>query len=437
MEIAIILLLLLLNGIFAMYEIALVSSSKARLETMVQNGSKRAETVLQLLEEPEKILSTIQVGITLIGIVSGAYGGVALADDLVPFFERMSFLSTYATDLAMVTVVGVITYLSLIIGELVPKSLALNHPEKLSVFFTPFMCILTRIVWPFVWFLTMSTRLINKLLGIKTGEERPVTEEELKLILHQSSEQGVIDKEETKMLRDVFRFSDKKAGDLMTYRKEIVYLNAKDPKEKVLEIIGNEHYSKYLLCEDGDIDHYIGMVTVKDIITLIGDNQPFDLHKIVQQPLCIPENLLANRVLELFKKHKTKFGVVVNEYGDLQGILTLHDLTESIFGDILEEDEEPEPDLIARPDGSYLVDGSMDVDDFMDAMGIILYNDIEEADFSTLGGMAMYFLENVPKEGDAFYYRNLKFEIVDMDHSRVDKLLVSKVGKEEEQPIKK
>ncbi|MDE6879061.1 MAG: DUF21 domain-containing protein, partial [Odoribacter sp.] len=181
MEILIILALLLVNGVFAMYEIALVSSNKARLETMVRNGSKKAGRVLELLEEPEKILSTIQVGITLIGIVSGAYGGTTLADDVQPLFEKIPALEVYAGKLAMIVVVGGITYLSLIIGELVPKSLALNRPEQLAVTFTPFMCVLTKITWPFVWFLSVSTRLINKMLGIRTGEDRPITEEELKL----------------------------------------------------------------------------------------------------------------------------------------------------------------------------------------------------------------------------------------------------------------
>ncbi len=264
MEILIILALLVVNGVFAMYEIALVSSSKARLETMVRNGSKKAGRVLELLEEPEKILSTIQVGITLIGIVSGAYGGTTLADDVQPLFEKNPALEVYAGKLAMIVVVGGITYLSLIIGELVPKSLALNRPEQLAVTFTPFMCVLTKITWPFVWFLSVSTRLINKMLGIRTGEDRPITEEELKFILHRSSQEGVIDRSETEMLRDVFRFGDKRAGELMTHRKEVVYLDTEMSREEVLAVIGEERYSKYLLCE-ATLDKCLGMVSVKRV----------------------------------------------------------------------------------------------------------------------------------------------------------------------------
>ena len=430
MEILIILALLLLNGVFAMYEIALVSSSKARLETMVRNGSKKAGRVLELLEEPEKILSTIQVGITLIGIVSGAYGGTTLADDVQPLFEKNPALEVYAGKLAMIVVVGGITYLSLIIGELVPKSLALNRPEQLAVTFTPFMCVLTKITWPFVWFLSVSTRLINKMLGIRTGEDRPITEEELKFILHRSSQEGVIDRSETEMLRDVFRFGDKRAGELMTHRKEVVYLNTGMSREEVLAVIGEERYSKYLLCE-ATLDKCLGMVSVKDMAGLLGKGGKFDLRPVVQEPLFIPENLQATRVLELFKKYKTKFGVVVNEYGDVIGILTLHDLTESIFGDILEEDEEEVPEIVERSDGSWLVDGKMHIGDFMDKMDILLYEDIGHKNFTTLSGMAMYLLGRVPQEGDSFSYRELHFEVTDMDDIRVDKLWVRRSGKKE------
>lgn len=430
MEILIILALLLVNGVFAMYEIALVSSSKARLETMVRNGSKKAGRVLGLLEEPEKILSTIQVGITLIGIVSGAYGGTTLADDVQPLFEKIPALEVYAGKLAMIVVVGGITYLSLIIGELVPKSLALNRPEQLAVTFTPFMCVLTKITWPFVWFLSVSTRLINKMLGIRTGEDRPITEEELKFILHRSSQEGVIDRSETEMLRDVFRFGDKRAGELMTHRKEVVYLDTGMSREEVLAVIGEERYSKYLLCE-ATLDKCLGMVSVKDMAGLLGKGGKFDLRPVVQEPLFIPENLQATRVLELFKKYKTKFGVVVNEYGDVIGILTLHDLTESIFGDILEEDEEEVREIVERSDGSWLVDGKMHIGDFMDKMDILLYEDIGHKNFTTLSGMAMYLLGRVPQEGDSFSYRELHFEVTDMDDIRVDKLWVRRSGKKE------
>ena len=431
MEFIIILLLLVLNGIFAMYEIALVSSSKARLETLVGKGNKRARGVLKQLEEPEKFLSTIQIGITLIGIVSGAYGGATIADDIEPLFLMVPGTAAYADTLAMVTVVAVITYLSLIIGELVPKSIALNNPEKWATMLSPFMIVLTKVSYPFVCLLSASTKLMNKAIGLNNGEERQMTQDELKMILHQSSEQGIIDKEETEMVRDVFRFSDKRANDLMTYRRDIVVLHPTDTPEEVLHIIREQHFSKYLLVERGK-DEIIGVVSVKDIILMMGGEQPFNLRNIARPPLFIPESLYAKKVLELFKKNKNKFGVVVDEYGNTEGIITLHDLTESIFGDILEENETEEEDIIVRQDGSMLVEASMNLDDFMETMGILNYDDLKEEDFTTLSGLAMFLIGRVPKAGDLFTYKNLDFEIVDMDRGRVDKLLVIKRENEDD-----
>ena len=431
MEFLIILLLLLLNGIFAMYELALVSASKARLETMIGKGNKRAKGVLQQLEEPEKFLSTIQIGITLIGIVSGAYGGATLSDEVEPLFRLIPGIEPYAHTLAVATVVVIITYLSLIIGELVPKSIALSDPEKWATRLSPFMIAVKNVSYPFVYLLSASTKLVNRLIGLGENEERQMTQEELKMILHQSSEQGVIDKEETEMLRDVFRFSDKRANDLMTYRRDIVVMHPNDTREDVLRIISEQHFSKYLLVESGK-DEVIGVVSVKDIIIMLGSNQPFNLRSIARPPLFIPESLYAKKVLELFKKNKNKFGVVVDEYGNTEGIITLHDLTESIFGDILEENETEEEEIVRRQDGSLLVEASMNIDDFMEAMGILNYDDLREEDFTTLSGLAMFLIGRVPKAGDLFTYKNLEFEVVDMDRGRVDKLLVVKHEEDED-----
>lgn len=428
MEFLIIIFLLVLNGVFAMYEMALVSSSKARLETITGKGRRSAQNVLKQLEEPEKFLSTIQIGITLIGIISGAFGGVAIAEKIEPFFALIPSIEPYAGKVAMVVTVIIITYLSLIVGELVPKSIALSDPEKYAVRFYPMMMMLTKISYPFVWLLSISTRLLNRIIGLK-NEERPMTQEEIKIILHQSSEQGVIDKEETEMLRDVFRFSDKRANELMTYRRDLIVMHPDDKKEKILQIIEDKHFSNYLLIDEAK-DEVIGIVSVKDIILMMGNDSAFDLRQIARTPLYIPENLYANKILEIFKKNKNKFGVVVNEYGSIEGIITLHDLTESIFGDILEENEIEEEEIIVRQDGSMLVEASMNIRDFMEEMGIYSYEDIESEDFTTLSGMAMFLIGRIPKSGDIFSYKNLQFEIVDMDRGRVDKLLVVKRDEE-------
>lgn len=429
MEFLIILLLLVLNGVFAMYEIALVSSNKARLEMLANKGNRSAKGVLKQLEEPEKFLSTIQISITLIGIVSGAFGGVAIADDLYPFFTELPYVGAYAKDLSLIIVVAVITYLSLIIGELVPKSLALSNPERYATMFSPFMIVLTKISYPFVCLLSASTKLVNKLAGIKNNEERSMTQDELKMILYQSSEQGILDREETEMLSDVFRFSDKRANDLITHRTDVVALYLNNTEKEILSVIAEKHFSKYLLL-DKSIDNVVGVVSVKDIILMIGNKKTFDLRSIVQPALFIPESLYAKKVLELFKRNKNKFGVVVNEYGGTEGIITLHDLTESIFGNISEENETDEENIVERQDGSFLVEGSMNVDDFMEEMGILFYDDLKQEDFTTVGGMAMFFIGSIPKGGDIFTYRNLRFEIMDMNNGRVDKLLIIKKDKE-------
>ena len=429
MEFLIILFLLLLNGVFAMYEIALVSSSKIRLETLAEKGSKKARRVIKQRDESEKFLSTIQIGITLIGIVSGAYGGTSIADDIKPLFELIPGVNAvYAGHLAMVTVVVLITYLSIVIGELVPKSIALSDPERYAAKFSGLMQMISVIAYPFVCLLSISTKFLNKVIGMKP-EERQMTQDELKMILNQSSEQGVIDQEENEMLRDVFRFSDKRANDLMTPRRDIIALHVTDTPEEVLETIKEEHFSKYLLVDE-DLDQIIGVVSVKDIILMVGsDGREFDLRSIAQPAQLVPESLPAKKVLEVFKRTKDKFAVVINEFGNTEGIITLHDLSESIFGDILEENEEDEEEIIERQDGSLLVDGSMNLEDFMDTMGITDFDDLKEEDFTTLSGMAMFLIGGVPKAGDKFSYQNLDFEIMDTDRGRVDKLLVIKNNK--------
>lgn len=432
MEFFILIILLLCNGIFALYEIALVSSSRSRLETMVEKGNKAAKVVLKQLEDPEKYLSTIQIGITLIGIISGAFGGATIADDVAKLFRHISWLQAYAHETAMVLTVAVITFLSIVIGELVPKSIGLTNPEKNACALCRFIQFLSKLAKPFVFLLSASTKGINKLMGISNTQKPSITEDELKMILHQSSEAGVLDQDESEMIKDVFRFSDKRANELMTSRPDIIVLHVNDSKETVLETVRESNFSKYLLV-DRNKDSIVGVVSIKDIFLMQAeDEKDFDLKRIAQPALYIPESLPANKVLSLFKQNKKKFGVVVNEYGYTEGILTLHDLSESIFGDILEENEATEEEITVRKDGSLLVDASMNLDDFMDEMGISNYDDLKEEDFNTLSGLAMLLIGRIPQTGDSFSYKNLHFEIVDMDGERVDKLLVHKEGTDEE-----
>ncbi len=426
MEFLIILILLCLNGLLAMYEMALVSSSKIRLTTMEREGKRSARRVLRQLESPEQTLSTIQIGITLVGIVSGAYGGMALADDARVLLEQVSFIRPYAESCAMVLTVGIITYLSLVIGELVPKALALSHPERYASLLSGIIAFLTWFCYPVVAVLSFSTKCFGKLLGINTTQSRSMTHEELKMMLQESSEQGVLDPDESEMLQDVFRFSDRRISELMTPRHELVVLHADEGLKEVADAVKKHNYSRYLLM-DSDGDDVLGVIAVKDLIPLLAEEggKEISLTDVARPALYLPESLDALQAIEQFKKAQSKFGVIINEYGVAEGIVTLHDLTESIFGDIPEENETPTPDIIRREDGTLLIEGSMNIDDFFEETGLQPTAELEEQPFNTVGGMAMYLLERLPREGDVFDCIGCRMEVIDMDGERVDKLLLT------------
>jgi putative hemolysin len=428
MELIIIALLLLLNGFFAMYEIALVSARRSSLEEEAKSGRLGAKAALALLEEPEKVLSAIQVGITLIGIVSGAYAGLALSEDLVPLFKSIPFLAAYAKTLAVAVVIGVITYLSLIIGELVPKTIALNNAEAIATFLSPAMKVFSSVTYPVVWILSISTKLILKLFGIQIRHEAPVTEEELHMLLKKGSEHGVIQKEESDMINGVIRFGDKRANALMTHRVAVDWIDIHQTADQILNKALTSRHPRILVCEH-QIDNVKGVAAVKDLLAYYIHHQTFRLEDIIFEPLYIPEQAPALKVLEMFRKTKIHFGMVVNEYGSVEGIITLHDLAENIMGDLPEYEGAGEPDVFQREDGSYLMDGSKMIEDVEDLLKLdsLFESPGERPDVNTIGGMAMYKLNRIPKTGDKFYAGGYLFEIVDMDGKRVDKLLVKAI----------
>jgi len=426
MEILIISLLLLMNGLFAMYEIALVSSRKSRLQEKAKYGNKGAKTALQLLKEPEEILSAIQVGITLVGIVSGAFGGIALSEDMIPVFSRIPWLAPYADVLAVSFVVGIITYFSLIIGELVPKTIALNNPEKIAISLSPAMKIVGSVLYPVVWFLSISTKLVLALFRIKKTSDTPVSEEELRMLLKQGSEYGVIEKEESDIINEVIRFGDKRAGSIMTNRLNVDWIDSNDKDDKIIETILNSSHSRVPVCNN-TVDEVIGVVAAKDLLAFHIKHQFIDIKKIMTEPLFFPEQMSAINVLELFRKTKNHFGIVINEYGSLEGIVTLHDVAENIMGDLPESTDTDETQAFRREDGSYLVDGSMMIEDVQDLLEMrSLFDDDEvKSNINTISGLTMYKLNRIPKIGDTFIVQGYKFEIVDMDGNRVDKLMIS------------
>ena len=425
MEILVIALLLLLNGIFAMYEIALISARRSSLEEEAKSGRLGAQAALALLAEPEKVLSAIQVGITLIGIASGAFAGLALAEDVAPLLKNVGWLAPHAHTLSVVIVVGVITYLSLIIGELVPKTIALNNAEAIAIFLSPAMKVFGSVTYPVVWILSISTKIVLKLFGVQNRNEALVTEEELRMFLKKGSEHGVIEKEESDMINEVIRFGDKRAGALMVPRVDVVWIDIHQTNDEILSEVLSSPYPRMPVCED-EIDNIKGVVNVKEVLAYYIQHQTLHLEELLRDPLYIPEQAPALKVLEMFRETKKHFGIVINEYGSVEGIITLHDLTENIMGDLPALGDVNDPEVFQREDGSYLMDGSMKVEDIEDLLNVPSFfdSDEERPGVNTLGGLAMYQLNRIPAIGDKFSAGGYLFEIVDMDSNRVDKVLV-------------
>lgn len=420
MEILIISLLLLLNGVFAMYEIALVSSRKSRLQDKERDGSKGAKVALALREKPEEILSAIQVGITLVGIVSGAFGGLALAEDLVPFLMKISWLATYAETLSVILVVGLITYFSLIIGELVPKTIALNNPEKIAILLSPAMHTVGKVLYPAVWLLSISTNIVLRISGIKKTEDAPVTEEELRLLLKQGSEHGIIEKEESVIINEVIRFGDKFANTIMTHRVDVEWLDTESNIEEILQKLENASHSVLPLIRK-PTEEVLGIIPKKDILMAYIKHGYIDLESLVTEPLYFPEHMPAIRVLEEFRKAKKHFGIVLNEYGLMEGVVTLHDVTENLLGDMPMSNDESESEAQRLEDGSLLIRGSMTIEDVQDLLDIKSLFTSEEplTGPNTVSGFMMYTLNRIPVAGDQIPVKGYMLEVMEMDGNRV------------------
>lgn len=423
-EIFIILILVFLNGFFAMSEIAIVSSKKARLEDLAQKGKRGAKIALSLITEPEKFLSTVQVGITLIGIVAGAYGGIAIAEDITPLIQKIALFEEAAEEISIIFVIAVITYLSLVIGELVPKTIAFNNPETIAVIVAPIMKLLSAAVSPVIWFLTISTKLFLRTFRIKQNTQPPITEEELKILLEQGSKHGTLETKEAEMIQSIFRFGDRKADSIMTLRKDVVWINANDSSEKIKEIIMKYKFSKYPVC-DGSLDKMLGVISIRDFLENYFSNDEVDLRSIMLQPVIVTEYSNSLKILEKFRQSKNYIAIVIDEYGAVQGLITLHDLVENIFGDLPEIFEQNEEEIFYEKDGSMLIEGSFLVDELEELLKIYLQ---DKDKYNTLGGLIMYHLNRIPNTGDSFELAHYLFKVVDMDGKRVDKVLVKKIN---------
>jgi putative hemolysin len=425
MEVAIILVLIVAHGFLVLGEIALITAKRSRLESEREKGNANAGIAIGLLDNIDNYLSAMQIGITLISIVEGAYGGVAIGHYLEPVFRGIPFFEPYAQQVSISVVVVLITYLSLIIGELAPKYIGIQHAESLAIFFAPSMYFITRITGPISRFLSWSTKMFMRLLFIKPSTQDRISEEEIKLMVKMAKQQGVIQAQESEYIRNVFRFADRDAYTIMTHRNDVEWLDVHDSdeeNEKKLRLTG---YTKFLVC-DGTIENILGVVKLRDYIENF-QKPGFHLRQILTQPLYVPETMNALNILERFRKSRNYFAVVVDEYGSIQGIITLHDLTENIFGALPDIDDSNEPNIVVREDGSWLVDGSTPVDELQDTLGL---KDLEQTaeDYSTLAGYILYKINEIPNTGDYFDADGFRFEIVDMDKSKIDKVLIRHIG---------
>jgi putative hemolysin len=422
-EIIVITILVLINGFFALSEIALVSSRRSRLEQLKKDGRRGSKTALRLLNDSESFLSAIQVGITLIGIVIGVYGGINIADDITPFFQRFDLFKNSAEEIALIITVLTITYFSIVIGELVPKTIALSNPEKIAVRIAPPIYYFSVIFYPFVKFLSFSTSLINSLIGIKKQSEH-LTEGELQHLLKIASKEGTIERDQNLIHDRVFYFSDKKAKHIMTHRMEVDWIDLNQPLNLIKENILKSKHSR-LICSKGKLDDFQGIIKVKDFLSAISSSEEFIISKLLIQPLIVPESIDVHKVLNLFKQKQIHFCIVVNEFGSLEGIITPHDVLENLIGDIPEEGETFEPDIFVRDDKSYLVSGDAPVE-ILDGIFENYMTDLENIDYSTVAGFVLDNIDKLPQIGDKFTFDDYIIEIVDIDGNRIDKLLIRK-----------
>jgi putative hemolysin len=414
-------LLFVANGVFAMSEISVVSSRKVRLQQLAEEGNKQALTALKLTENPTRFLSTVQIGITLVGILSGAYGAANFAGPLAEALSSISWLAPYSGPISTTLVVLFITYLSLVVGELVPKRIALNNPEQIAMTVAGFMTGLSKVATPFVKLLGGSTELILRLLRVRKSEAPPTSDAEISGLMAQGAEAGVFEETEQDIVENVFWLSDRDVVSVMQPRHDIVWLDVNATPEDIRATLLEHRHSRFVIA-DGNLDKVLGIVDVRQLLPQVLSGAPLELSRYIEQPLYFPETTPVLKVLERFKETNVHFALVVDEYGSIEGMVTLSDILESIV-EVTDEDDE-EQQIIQREDGSYLLDGLLDIDDFKERFDIDELPSEDESDFRTMGGFIITYLGHIPKAGEYFDWQNYRFEVMDMDGNRVDKVML-------------
>jgi putative hemolysin len=430
MDIFLLAVLILINGVFAMSEIAVVSSRKARLQNLADDGSLGAEAALSLHQEPSSFLSTIQVGITSVGILSGAIGEAALSDPLAAWLAGIPLFAPYAKSVSLTITVVLLTYFSVVVGELVPKRLAMLAPEGIASLIARPMMLLAKVTHPLVVVLSGSSTAILSVLGARRKEEPPVTNDEIKVLMEQGAEAGVFHESEQEIVSNVLRLDEQRIAAIMTPRREMFVIDLDEGDEIARQRIIDTEFSRVIVCRDG-LDHILGVLQTGDLLkkALPGHCiDAADIESVLHPPLYVPESVTTTQLLESFRRARLQFALIVDEYGEVQGVVTLTDVMSAIVGELSEPETPEERDMIQREDGSWLVDGDVGIERFKSVLDID--EDLpgeEENNFHTLGGFIMHALGRIPSPADHFEAVAWRFEVVDMDKNRVDKVLVSAV----------
>ena len=423
-EVLIIILLIAVNGMFALAEVAVVASRKARLKQKAKEGNLKAKAALELAESPTRFLATVQIGITLIGVLAGAFAGATLSEQLAEYLKRFSALSAHADAISLGLVVLVITYLTLVMGELVPKRIALHSPERIASLVALPMRWLSVLASPLVTILSLSTDTVLRLVGMKASKEPPVTEQEITGMIEQGAQAGIFEPAEHTMVKRVFRLGDRTVDSLMTLKPDIVWIDLDNPREDNLRKLTESVFSRLPVCR-GDLDNVVGILRAKDMLRQCLTCGIPDIKDVMQEPVFVPETLPALKLLEKMKEDRTHLVLVVDEYGTLKGLVTLNDILEAIVGDLPSLDESDEPYAVRREDGSWLLDGMLPMDEFKEHLKIDRLPDEETGRYVTLSGYVLSRMDRIPSAGDWFEADGLRFEIMDMDGNRIDKVLVS------------
>ena len=429
LEITLIIILIIANGVFALSEIAIVSSRKVRLEKRAEAGSRGAKAALELANSPTQLLSTVQIGITLIGIFTGAFGGATLAKALAVYLKSIPLLAAYSDAASLFIVVSGITYLSLIIGELVPKKIALSNPEPIAAFIAIPMGFFSRITAPIVWVLSKSTEGMLALLRVKESSEPPVTEDEIKVLMEQGGEHGVFERAEMDMVERIFQLGDMRVNALMTPRTQVDWLDIEDTAEQNYRVLVESGHSRFPIAK-GSLDDIVGVIYTKDLVAKGAMSENLELEDSIRNPLYVPKSMKAIKVLEMFKQTGMHIAFVIDEYGGFLGLLTIKDILEQVVGDLPSIHEHYDPDIVEREDGSWLVDGMLPIDDLKELFDLEELPGEDKDNFQTLGGFITSYLGYIPTAAEVFEWNGLRFEIMDMDRIRVDKVLVSKIERD-------